>query len=82
MSRYSDYLPMVFPRMVSGRRPAIKKLVALLMRPRSDVPHGSSFAVVSGIATGGMLSLYLSEVSYRYLVGLNEVTHSELHRTT
>jgi hypothetical protein len=78
---YND-LELLFPRMVSGKKVDIAVCTRALVDPkRTDVPAGSSFAVISGIATAGRLRLYLSEASYRHLVGKGLVKESDLHAT-
>jgi hypothetical protein len=68
MLYYGD-LAKIFPHKINCTKNELVEVVDLLCSPaREDVPYGSSFAVVSGIINDGMMTLWLSEISYRFLV--------------
>lgn len=64
---YGEHLPQIFPIHVLLSPVALKHTLDLLTGPRRDVPAGSSFAVISGISSGGSLTLWLSWVSAVFL---------------
>jgi hypothetical protein len=65
---YETILPQIFPYKVDLSKEDIRLATAALTGLiRTDVPFGSSFAVVSGIGSNGMLGLWLSHCSYEYL---------------
>lgn len=67
MDLYED-LKGMFPYKISGSKQSIREAVEALVDPhRADVFSGSSFAVVSGIATDGKPTLWLSAASHRFL---------------
>jgi hypothetical protein len=66
---YMSVLPNVFPYVVYGTRGQIQQLTwELLSEERSDVPAGSSFAVVTAAGElPGERALFLSEASYTFI---------------
>lgn len=67
MSNYERVLPMVFPYVTEVTKEQARYLVMeLTSGSRTDVPFGSSFAIVSGI-TSGKLSLWMSACSFNFL---------------
>lgn len=71
---YNSYLPNVFPHVIIGTPKAVQILVTVLLDlERDDVPNGSSFAVTVDRTTNrpGMWKLWLSNVSKKFLEGIN-----------
>lgn len=72
----NESLAKVFPREITCTKSQAAFVAAALTDVhRRDVPFGSSFCVVSGIAhPEGLLSVWLTVASFAYLVSRNVIT--------